>query len=417
MATVEAAMIGAGQRGHHVYGPIALRESGALQFVAVVDPRQDRRNRFGDAHQIPADRRLADHRDLLASAVDPPAWFVAGPDRTHAATAIDALEAGHHVLLEKPIAATARDAVAVADAGAEAEGVLVVAHVLRHTAFYRAVREVLGGGRLGRVITVAMRENVVAWHMAHSFVRGNWARSSDSSPMIVQKCCHDLDLIGWLLGDRVRKLWSVGSLIHFRPDEAPQGATKRCTDGCRVAACPFDARSVYLDARLVGWPVHVITDDLSPTGRQQALADGPYGRCVYTAGSDVVDHQVVAMEMESGASATLTMHGHAPREERTIRIDGTLASLRGVFGARAHLEVLDHETGDVEQVDLDDGGGGHGGGDGGVVHAFLAAVRGGHRSGSDLREVLEGHLLAFAAEESRIGGLPIEMSHFRQAWR
>ena len=410
-------MIGAGQRGHHVYGALALRDPAALQFVAVVDPRQDRRDRFGDAHKIPADCRFADHGDLLASTVEAPAWFIAGPDRTHAAAAIDALEAGHHVLLEKPIAATAGDAVAVAVAAAAAEGVLVVAHVLRHTAFYGAVRRVLDGGRLGRIITVAMRENVVAWHMAHSFVRGNWARSADSSPMIVQKCCHDLDLIGWLLGDRVRKLWSVGSLIHFRPDEAPPGAAKRCTDGCPVEACPFDARRVYLDARFVGWPVHVITDDLSPTVRQQALADGPYGRCVYTAGSDVVDHQVVAMEMESGASATLTMHGHAPRQERTIRIDGTLASLRGVFGAGAHLEVLDHHTGDVEHVDVDEGGVGHGGGDGGVLNAFLTAVRGGPRSGSELQEVLEGHLLAFAAEESRTGGLPIEMSRFRQAWR
>ena len=174
----------------------------------------------------------------------------------------------------------------------------------------------------------------MAWHMAHSFVRGNWANSSSASPMIVQKCCHDFDVLSWNLDSPVTRMQSFGALTHFRPDEAPPGATDRCTDPCPVAdECPFDASRIYMDMNRTGWPVHVITDDLTRDGRTYALASGPYGRCVYTAGSDVVDHQTVSMELESGASATLIMHGHAHREERTMRYDGTRGTVRAVFGA------------------------------------------------------------------------------------
>ncbi len=414
MKPVSAVLVGAGQRGRYAYGSHALANPAALDFVAVVDPDQTRRTTFGDLHEIPAKRRFAGFAEALDVAAD--AWVVATPDREHFAPAAAALGAGIPVLLEKPIAATIGDTVDLV-AAADATGVLLtISHVLRYTAFFSALSSVVTSGRIGDIVTVEHRENVAAWHMAHSFVRGNWAHAAEATPMIVAKSCHDFDVLSWNLASPVRTVSSVGSLLHFRPEHAPAGATERCSDGCPADGCPFDARRIYLNEAVRGWPVHVVTDDLSREGRLRALRDGPYGRCVYRAESDVVDHQVVSMQLESGASVTLTMHGHSHEEARTMRYDGTMATLRAVFGRTQVIEIGDHASGAIERVPIRETAGGHGGGDTGVIDAFVRAVRSGDPPLTSAADSLESHYLAFAAEEARTSGGVIAMGEYRSRY-
>ena len=411
MAALTAVLAGAGQRGHHEYGRWALDHPALLRFVAVIEPNDEHRARFAAAHSIDDTMAVSSFDDLPGGVSD--TCFIASPDRSHHGHAVAALDSGYHVFLEKPMAATVEDCADLARRSRSAGTVTAVAHTLRTTPFFRALRDVVRSGRLGDIITVEHRENIAAWHMAHSFVRGNWAVAAEANPMIVQKCCHDFDIVRWVLGDDVARLASFGSLYHFHPDRAPDGAAARCVD-CPVEDCPFDARRVYLNMANTGWPVHVLTDDLSRRGRLAALAEGPYGRCVYTAGSDVVDHQVVAMEMESGASVTVTMHGHSPREERTMRYDGSRATLRGRFGAVNSIEVIDHTTNEIEEIAIASASGGHGGGDDGTIRRFLAAVRGEEEPGSTIHEALEAHLYAFAAEEARLSGETIDLGRYRE---
>jgi hypothetical protein len=278
--------------------------------------------------------------------------------------------------------------------------------------------------------------------------------------MIHAKCCHDLDLLFWNLGP-CRRLQSFGSLLHFRPENAPTGAPARCTDGCPAAgSCPWYAPRLYLDlipliriaarspsslermgARLAqaprqvrellsrvlppfgraldyrGWPVSVISDDAGPQARRQALEYGPYGRCVYRCDNDVVDHQTVNMELEDGTTAVLVMQGHSHREGRTMRYDGTRATLFASHGiSEQSLEIDDHMTGKVENLRPVIGavaGSGHGGGDVALMAAFVRAVRTGRGGLSSARESLESHLLAFAAEESRQRGMVMDMEDYR----
>ena len=418
MPPTASVLIGAGQRGFFVYGRWAEEHPRELAFVAVVEPDERRRHRFGEVHGIPESRRFATLGELRANGQLTESCFVTNPDQDHHHAAAALLDAGYSIYLEKPMAATIEDSVALENRARRLGRLMHVAYVLRYTPFFEAVHEVVSSGRLGEIVTVEHRENVAAWHMAHSYVRGNWSRASVSSPMIVQKCCHDFDVMAWNLADPVRRLSSFGSLLHFRSEWAPEGATPRCTDGCPAAeSCPFDAQRIYLNPRWTGWPVHVITDDLSPEGRLRALREGPYGRCVYTAASDVVDHQVVAMELASGASAVLVMHGHSPREERTMRYEGTRATLRGRFSAQSAIEVVDHLDGRVERIAVHDGEGGHGGGDDGSIRHFLAAVRQGSTSASAATAALESHFLAFAAEEARAEGMVIDMAAFRSRYR
>lgn len=413
-APVSAVLVGAGQRGHHIYGAWAQRHPDRLRFVAVADPAPDRLSRFATGHDL---KRADCHEEVGAL------WergriadvcIIASPDRHHHAAAIQALQLGYQVLVEKPMAASLADTVDLVSTAEQAEGVLHVAHVLRYAPFFRALHEVLDSGRAGDIVTVEHRENVAAFHMAHSYVRGNWARQEMSTPMIVSKCCHDFDILTWNLGSPVWRLSSVGSLFEFRPELAPEGATARCTDPCPVTSCPYDARRIYLDPAISGWPVHVITDDFSEEGRLRALREGPYGLCVYTAGSDVVDNQVVTMELESGATAVLHMHGHAGEESRTMRYDGTRATVRGMFGQSQEIEIIDHADVTTQRIPIESEGG-HGGGDEGVMRALVDSVRRAEPPHTGARASLESHLLAFLAEEARLTGEWIDVRARRQA--
>ncbi len=406
----DAILIGAGQRGHFVYGRWALDHPQRLRIVAVADPRPDRIKRFGDAHGIPASHRFGNPDTLLAIPRIAPAAIIASPDRTHHRHVLAALRAGYHVLAEKPMASTLAECVELVDESARSQATLHIGHVLRFTPFFQTLREVLRSGRLGDIVTVEHRENVRSWHMAHSYVRGNWGRGEIATPMIVAKCCHDFDILHWNLGSPVTRLSSVGSLFEFHPERAPEGATARCTDPCPVKDCPYDARRIYLDPAMQGWPIHVITDDMSQEGRLEALQQGPYGRCAYQAESNVVDHQIVTMELESGASVALVMHGHSHEESRTMRYDGTRATLRGFFGRQQSITVFDHVSGKPEEIAIGTGVGGHGGGDGGIMEAFLATVETGAPPATPASESLESHFLAFLAEEARKTGMVIDVA-------
>jgi predicted dehydrogenase len=234
--------------------------------------------------------------------------------------------------------------------------------------------------------------------------------------MILTKCCHDLDLLVWMFG-RCEWLSSSGSLTHFTRDAVGPEIPGRCTDGCPIAeVCPYFAPRVYLD-RLRENPdsfaVAAITLDRTPEGVMRALETGPYGRCVYRSDNDVVDHQVVLMRFGGGLSVSLTMQGSSHLEGRTIRIDGTKATLLA-NEPRAEMDVHDHRTGTMERIERPRGVGGHGGGDEGLMRAFVGAIQG-DRGGvlTSAREAVASHLMAFAAEQSRVSGQAVDMERYR----
>lgn len=395
-------LIGAGQRGHHVYGRYALEHPDRLRFIGVVDPDPKRRERFAAAHGLATN---ACFESVAALALEPPpavAAIVAGPDLSHHDAAVAVIEQGWPLLLEKPMAATLEQCQALVER--TRSHMVMVAHVLRYTPFFQTVHELIVAGRLGEIVNVLHRENLAAWHMAHSFVRGNWARTAEATPMIVQKCCHDFDILNWNLSAPVKHLASFGSLMHFRPEQAPEGATARCADPCPVEGCPFDARQIYLRPEWTGWPVHVMTDDLSPEGRMQAIQEGPYGRCVYRAGSDVVDHQTVLMELGDGATVTLEMTGHNPTESRTMRYSGTVATLSAVLGQRSEIVITDHATGIEEVIAIPTSAGGHAGGDDALIASFINCVKSGEPPATTPEVAWESHRLAFMAETARLNG-------------
>lgn len=435
--------IGAGNRGTYAYAPHVLAHPEAGRFVAVADPVAERRARFARRHDIPAADCAADFRELLARPRFADFALIATPDALHVEPAIAAMERGYHVLLEKPMALTEADCRRLVEVAERTGAILQICHVLRYTALFETLKRCIDAGELGRVVTIQHAENVSYWHYAHSYCRGNWRNVAASSPMILAKSCHDLDILHWLAGARAARVASFARPTELCEANAPEGAPAFCIEGCpHSATCPYDATAMYLDVAPVlqdvalteqprsaralvaafraqratldrlqlralrglapwtGWPVNVVSEDPRREAVEAALRSGPYGRCVYRVGdNDQVSSQTVNVAFENGVNAAFTMHSTSHREGREIRIDGTRASAIGRFyQLEQTLEIVAHKSGARRRVRFPARADLHGGGDARLFADFLAALRCESQPITTAAESLHSHQMAFAAD-------------------
>jgi predicted dehydrogenase len=439
---VRLAVIGAGFRGRHSYAAWCSRNPDQAQIVAVADPDQLRRDALGDEHGVAPARRYVGWQALLENDHGLDGVVIATGDREHVGPCVASLAADLDVLLEKPIAPDLEGIEAVRAAANGSSGSVTVAHVLRYSKVVQRLVEALRRGHIGELRGIEHAENIGYAHFAHAYVRGQWRREDLSSPMILAKSCHDLDILRWLAGAPCTSVTSVGGLTHFRQDRAPDGVPVRCLDGCPVEdSCPFHAGRYYLDeyAGSEGWPIPVLTADPSVEARVKALRTGPYGRCVYHCDNDVVDHQVALFVFENGVTATFTVTGFSADNTRTTRLFGTEGELRmdldrgeltlHRFRPAPHiLKPSGTASGPIatdrdlkrSQPVVEDLSVGrlphHAGGDDGLMGAFISRLLA-HRRGergeqalTSLEEAIESHEMAFAAERSRQEGRTIGLS-------
>ena len=417
MAAVRLLLVGAGSRGA-IYAAWAREHPDAVRIVGVAEPRDALRERIAREHDVAPERAVSDWRDLAVTPRLADGVIIATPDALHADPAIAFADLGYHLLLEKPMARGPDDCRRIVAAAERNRVLLAVCHVLRYTRYTEQLVAAVAAGRIGEVVSLAHLEPVGYWHHAHSFVRGNWSNTARSAPMLLAKSCHDLDWIRHVIGRRCTRVSSFGGLQHFRREAAPAGAGARCLECGVEASCPYSARKIYLGrvyGGYTGWPVDVVApEQVTPATVAEALRTGPYGRCVYACDNDVVDHQVVAMQFEGGATATFTMTGFTRQRDRETRVFGTRGEL---FGDGRRIELHDFLTDRTETLDTGiaaDGSivTGHGGGDARLMEHFVAAVATGDpaRIRSGPAESLETHLMVFAAEEARREGRVVELA-------
>lgn len=402
---VTAAICGYGGRGGY-YGWMATQMPDEWKVIQVAEPIGYRREAAASRHSLAANQQFTTWEQILDGPKVADVLVISMPDNLHYKPAMRALEAGYHLLLEKPIAQSWKQCAYILHAAGKAERIVAVCHVLRYAPFFVQLHEVIRSGMIGDVTGLQHLEPIQYMHFAHSYVRGPWHDSRESNPSLLAKSCHDLDLIRWFMGRPCERVSSFGGLKHFTEAYAPEGAPKHCSEGCPVEArCPYHAQTVYVTQKL--WSDHhIVTPDRSSEGILRAMKGTQYDACVFRHDNDVCDHQIVSMQFEGGATAAFNMEANSSYGGRRTRVFGTLGD---IIADERYLDVYDFEARkglrwdvNADYQDL----GGHGGGDMRLVRDLTQAI-----SQEDpgilttsLDVSMESHLIGFRAEESRKKG-------------
>ncbi|MDR0929776.1 MAG: Gfo/Idh/MocA family oxidoreductase [Oscillospiraceae bacterium] len=408
-------LIGAGQRGM-IYANYAHAQGHAITAVADIDA--EKRQAAARAFGIPEGRCYDSAEALLAEERLADAAIIATMDRDHHRHAMPALEKGYHLLLEKPISPVPEEVLAIEAAAIRHHRQVAICHVLRYAPFFRELKRLLDSGVIGRVLTIQHSENIGNYHFAHSFVRGNWRRQDQASPLLMQKSCHDMDLLVWLVGSDCRQIASFGELTYFTAAHAPEGAAHRCADCPLKDTCRFSAYKSYLPAR-GSWPASVLTEDQSTEGLKEAIAKGAYGRCVYHCDNDVCDHQVTILQFDNGVTATFNLSAFTDRIARTLKIMGEDGEIRASELTNA-IEVIPFAANGVERrqsmvIHPQAAVSGHGGGDSQLMDDFIDLLSGKRNdTSSSITQSTQSHMMACAAEEARLHGSVVDVAAYRR---
>lgn len=409
-------VVGAGSRGM-IYAGYA-HDVMHLEIAAAADPREERLQMIHERFGTPAERLFTEPEEFFRQGRLSDAIVIASMDRDHYRQTMRALGLGYHVLLEKPISPDPREAMAIRNKAHAVGRKVVVCHVLRYTNFFTKLKEIVDSGELGRVVTIQHAENVGNFHMAHSFVRGNWRRSDTTSSMIMQKSCHDMDILTWFAGSPCRTISSYGNLSYFRKENAPAESALRCCD-CRIADnCRFNAYKAYLPA-LGDWPADVVTPSKDPEVLRETLKTSPYGRCVFHCDNNVCDNQVTTMEFDNGITATFHLSGFTNKMHRHIKIMFENGEVEGddldniIHISRfASNNVESYET---REIHVSSAEGFHGGGDYGLMVNFVSGLEDGKTATkSSVDESTESHIMAYAAELSRTEERTVDVDALRK---
>lgn len=395
--------LGAGNRGN-VYGNYAVSYPGEMDIIGVAEPIAIRNERYAKKHNIPDENRFNTWEDVFKKPKFADAVIISTPDNLHYGPCMAALNAGYDVLLEKPISPSEKECRDILNLARKTGRIVAVCHVLRYAPYFVKLREIMQSGAIGDIISMQHLEPIEHIHMSHSYVRGNWHNRNATTPIILAKSCHDLDIMRWMIGKPCTRIVAIANLKWFRKENAPAGSTDRCMNGCAVeSTCPYSAMKIYYRER--GW-LHVfdLPEDKDKQGELilEKLRTTNYGRCVYKMDNNQEDHYISSMEFEGGITANFSMEAFTSYAGRRTRVMGSMGD---IVGDMETFTVTDFRT-KKSTVHDSSSGDGHGGGDWRLVRDWLQAVSQ-HNPAlltSTIDASIESHVMGFMAEKSRKTG-------------
>ena len=405
-------VIGLGNRGTEYMGFLKYFHSSKVEITALCDIRQQALDDIAPKYSIPENRQFISPADFFSGGVISDALIIATQDASHYEITRQAILTGYKlILLEKPVSGVKSEFLELRDLAAENGTLLIICHVLRYSNYYGKIKEIISSGKIGNIVSINHTENVGYFHFAHSFVRGNWRDEFTSTPSILAKCCHDIDLISWFVDSPCVSVSSTGSLKYFRRENAPEGAASYCMGGCRAkAGCPYDAEQLYIKdpfykAKFIKYMKRTLTGKSKNTRKdiEDAVRNGEYGRCVFMCDNNVCDNQLINMTFENGTSAVLNMNGFSHKMFRECHIVGTEGELVG-YGNKLQLHIFGGKTSKINTGIIPSG---HVEGDIRLISGFVRILCG---EKADLKDITTidatviRHEIALAAEESRKNG-------------
>lgn len=429
---ITAIIVGAGHRSF-VYSELAKTNPEMLKIVGVADPNPIRRKKAMDYFGFKEDMCFENAEELAKKGKLADTVINGTMDEQHLETAVPLLNAGYDMLLEKPFAPNEKEMRQIVNCAKKNNSKVMICHVLRYTPFYYAIKERIVNGEIGDIINIQTTEHVSYHHLSTSYIRGKWANSDKChTSMLLAKCCHDLDIIMWMMSEtKPKQISSFGGKFQFKPENAPKEAGTICMKDCPlVDTCVYSTKRLYIDHpdrwAFYVWDALEGKKNISIEDKIALMkSDNPYARCIYKCDNNVVDHQSVLINFESGATGTHNMVGGSAEPRREIHIIGTKGEIFGNF-EESKFTVLKidpspdahNEECDVEEVDLRVTGdmvgayGGHGGGDERLAADFVKFIRGEKPSlaCTSIFDSVAGHLSVYLADKSREnGGMPMDV--------
>lgn len=412
-------VVGGGHRSA-IYASLSEIRPDLMQVVGIADPNEFRCRSFAERYAIPEEHIFRSVDELVKAPKFADAVINGTMDHIHVETSLPLLKAGYDILLEKPFAVNEDEMNKLVSTAKEYDRKIMVCFVLRYSPFYRKIKETILDGTIGDIINIQTAEHVSYHHMSTSHIRGKWRNEEEChTSMLLAKCCHDVDIMMWLMGnDDPVKVSSFGGLTQFRKENAPENSGTRCLVDCPLAdTCLYSAKRLYLD-HPNRWSFYVwdkLEDKENATieDKRKLLETSNYGRCAYKCDNNVVDHQSVNVLFRSGATGTHSMIGGTAIPQRKIHIIGTKGEISGTLEDGKFTVSLIDPSPNCEHkdtvIDTRVGDDSHGGGDLMLAEDFVRYVRDDEMSVSctSIEDSVKGHLTIFRADKSmKNSGIP-----------
>lgn len=414
MGIVKIAMIGAGIRGTYGYAPYIYENPNQSKIVSVVEPKKGRRDLFAHQYNIQENQVFESIEEFLKGEKIADAAIIASNDDSHYYNAKLLLEKGYDVLLESPVANTLDRLVKLKDLSEKySDKVFMTCHILRYNEFFNKLKKIVDDESLGELISIQHNENIGYQHFVHSYTRGNWRNQSDTSPLILNKSCHDLDILMYLTGSKCRKIASFGKLKHMNNEHFRANMGENCFICSVEEQCPYSAKKIYLKHdRYINHAVHI-----NPTKEnlEQILQKGPYGRCVYRCDNNVVDNMVSILEFENGVTATFNLSAFTKECDRTIKLMFSHGEVGGSL-LKNEIKIKRFAQQEEETIDIAQNLNLYREEDTKLIKDFINLVDKKENTKSkyacSVKDAIESHIVAFASEYSRISEEVIYIKDF-----
>ena len=209
------AVIGCGGRSRGVVKNLFRDSNRQIEVLSVYDPINSIIDKAFEEWQIDGSNTLrATSADEAINTAGVEWVMVFSPNAFHKEHILSAFKAGKHVFSEKPLATKIEDCQAIFEAHKKTDLLFATGFVLRYAPIYKKIKELLTSGKFGKLLSIEGNENIPPFH--GGYIMANWRRKSEiSGPHILEKCCHDLDLINWFCESLPSKVSAFGSKKVF----------------------------------------------------------------------------------------------------------------------------------------------------------------------------------------------------------
>lgn len=373
MNSIGIGLIGCGNRLTGLVKTLLKDHGEQIKVTALCDPSSDSIDTAKRDLNAGTARVYEDYNELVkASDVD---WVLVGSwNCFHREHAIAAMEAGKDVFCEKPLATSFEDCMAIKEVQQRTGKRFFIGFTLRYSPHYARVQQIIQSGAIGDILSLEFNETLRFNH--GGYIHQDWRRLTDNAGThLLEKCCHDIDIINGMVGSLARKVASFGGCDFF--------TSKNAHHADRIGPGGEGNRPAFQ-----GWPY----------SNESPFRDD----------KDIIDNQVAIIEYANGIRATFHTNCLAAIPERRCYILGTEGTLRAdALTNRIEVQRVGWDTKpEIEEIDP---AGGHGGSDPVLVEKLADCILNGTEPRTGVDEGLKSAVTCFGIDQAMDEGTVVDL--------